>query len=87
MLSVGIKELRDHASALVRKVREEGEIIEITYHGETVARIVPVQPAPPTNAEIDAMFTRLDALTAEISAHWPKGVSAEDAINDVRRVL
>jgi prevent-host-death family protein len=87
MVSVGLKELRDHASALVRRVREEGEIIEITYHGEAVARIVPVRPVSPTDVEVDAMFTRLDALTAEIRARRLEGVSTEKVINDIRRDL
>jgi hypothetical protein len=35
----------------------------------------------------DDVWARLNRLSAEISSHWPKGVSAVDAIRDVRREL
>lgn len=36
----------------------------------------------------DAAFWRdLDEIAREINRFWPKGVSAEDAIDDVRREL
>ena len=37
---VGIRELRDNLTALLRKVRE-GETIEVTHHGRPVAVISP----------------------------------------------
>lgn len=87
MVTVGVRELKQETSKLLRRVREEGETIEITYHGEVIARLVPVAPPEPTDREIAAVLTNLEALSAEISAHWPEGVSALDAINDVRREL
>jgi prevent-host-death family protein len=68
-------------------VREDGETIEITYHGEPVARLVPVNPPTPSIKEMNAILADLNQLSAEISAKWPEGVSALDAINDVRREL
>jgi prevent-host-death family protein len=41
--SVGIRELRQQASAVLRRVRA-GEVIEVTEHGHPIARIVPIQP-------------------------------------------
>jgi prevent-host-death family protein len=38
MTTAGIRELKQNTSKILRRVREEGETIEITYHGETVAR-------------------------------------------------
>jgi prevent-host-death family protein len=87
MLTVGVRELKQETSKILRRVREKGETIEITYHGEVVARLVPVAPPEPTDEEIAAILTNLEALSAEISAKWPEGVSALDAINDVRREL
>ncbi|MEP6649582.1 MAG: type II toxin-antitoxin system prevent-host-death family antitoxin [Lapillicoccus sp.] len=40
MERVGIRELRQNASALLRRV-ERGEIIDITNHGHVVGRLVP----------------------------------------------
>jgi prevent-host-death family protein len=43
MRTVGLRELRQDASALVRRV-EGGEEIEITVAGRLAARLVPVAP-------------------------------------------
>ncbi|MGB5058940.1 MAG: type II toxin-antitoxin system prevent-host-death family antitoxin [Candidatus Promineifilaceae bacterium] len=87
MVTVGVRELKQETSKILRRVREEGEVIEITYHGEVIARLVPVAPPEPTDEEIAAVWANLDQLTAEISAKWPEGVSAVDAIREVRREL
>jgi antitoxin (DNA-binding transcriptional repressor) of toxin-antitoxin stability system len=68
-------------------VREEGEVVEITDGGEVVARLVPVKRGQLTDEEIVRFIASLDELAEEISAEWPAGVSAQDAINDVRRDL
>lgn len=39
--SVGIRELRQQASAVLRRVRG-GEVVEVTDHGHPIARIVPL---------------------------------------------
>ncbi len=41
MTQVGIRQLREQTSAVVRRVRS-GEMVEITDHGHPVARIVPL---------------------------------------------
>ncbi len=48
MVTIGIRELKQQTSKILRRVREDGETIEITYHGETVARLVPVNPPTPS---------------------------------------
>jgi prevent-host-death family protein len=87
MTSAGIRELKANASEIIRKVRERGEVVDITYHGEVVARLVPVRSPLPLPAETAALMTDLDQLAAEIAAAWPEGVSAGDAIRDARREL
>ncbi len=41
--SVGIRELRQQASAVLRRV-VAGEVVEVTAHGHPIARIVPLRP-------------------------------------------
>ncbi|MCL4445603.1 MAG: type II toxin-antitoxin system prevent-host-death family antitoxin [Actinobacteria bacterium] len=41
--NIGIRELRQQASAVIRRVLD-GESIEVTNHGHPVARIVPIRP-------------------------------------------
>lgn len=87
MITVGVRELKQRASELLRLVRVKDEIVEITYHGEPIARLVPVQP-PTTVAEDTATWwSDLDQLTAEISARWPAGISAAEAVKEGRREL
>jgi prevent-host-death family protein len=53
MEKVGIRELRQNASAVLRRVAA-GEVIEVTDRGRAVARIVPLHEA-----------SRLEQLVAE----------------------
>ena len=51
-----------------------------------VARMVPAQ-APPVDRDANGAWTELVRLIDVIGSQWPKRVSAQDAINDVRRDL
>lgn len=83
MLTVGIRELKQHASELIRRVREEGSEIQVTYRGEVVARLIPFsRPAPQDEAQA---WTDIDRLAAEIGARWPAEVSAAEAVTESRR--
>lgn len=84
MVTVGIRELKQQASELVRKVREDGAEVQITYHGKVVALLVPVAPAAQSKQEANAWMD-IDHLAAEIGARWPKGLSASRAIEEDRR--
>jgi prevent-host-death family protein len=52
MASIGIRELRQRASELLRRV-EQGETIEVTDRGRRVAILAP----PPDGNELDRMRT------------------------------
>lgn len=83
MVTVGIRELKQQASELVRMVRETGKEVQITYHGQVVALLIPVKR---THQEDDAdAWANLDALAAQIGARWPKGVPAAEAVTEARR--
>lgn len=83
MLTVGIRELKQQASELVRLVRETGSRIQVTYHGKVVALIVPVEKMDRTQ-ESNA-WADLDALAAEIGLYWPKDIPASHAVAEGRR--
>ena len=84
MISVGIRELKQQASELIRMVRENGSEIQVTYHGKVVALLVPVASKAITPQETEA-WTKIDHLAAEIGAHWPKDVSVTQTIQEIRR--
>ncbi|HYO25218.1 MAG TPA: type II toxin-antitoxin system Phd/YefM family antitoxin [Lacipirellulaceae bacterium] len=87
MRSVGIRELKEHTSRIVRHVREQGEVVEITYRGQVVARLVPAGSSLPNGEEAQAVLADLDRLAAEIGRQWPQGVSSVGAVRDIRRDL
>lgn len=84
---VGVSELRERATEIVRRVRTRGASIDITYRGKIVARLVPVSKPERHTTPSSEIWTSLDQLAAEIGAHWPKNVSAVDAVRERRRDL
>jgi len=86
METIGIRKLKAQATAILRRVREEGTAFEITYRGRVVARLVPVTQAT-TEPSVEAFLERLDRTAEEIGRHWPVGVSAVETVRDVRREL
>jgi prevent-host-death family protein len=83
MQTVGIRELKQHASELIRRVREEGNEIQITKRGEVVALLIPVIRSTPQ--EEAQAWAEIDSLAAKIGVRWPVGVSATEAIAENRR--
>ena len=83
MITVGIRELRQRASELIRMVREEGVSIQITHRGQAVALLIPLRHTP-TQDQARA-WANVDRLAAEIGARWPEGVSAAEAVAEGRR--
>ena len=83
MQTVGVRELKHRLSELIRLVREEGSQIQITYRGQVVALLIPVnRPAP---QEEDLAWAEIDRLAAEIGARWPAGTSASENVAESRR--
>ncbi len=87
MTSVGVRELREQTSAIVKRVREKGETVDVTYRGRIVARLIPVAQPRPDSEELKRWLEEHDRLGEEISKVWPKGVSALDAVREQRRDL
>src|SRR6476469_7077978 len=82
MHSIGVRELKAHASDVLRRVRERREPIEITLRGRVVARLVPAEGPRPVGQDAAAVWSDMDQLAAEISARWPKGVTAAEAVQE-----
>jgi prevent-host-death family protein len=81
--SIGIRELKQDASRIIRRVRETGEEVAVTVRGEVVAVLVPV--AAPRRRRGRSPWTEIDALAREIGRRWPKGATASDAVREQRR--
>jgi len=87
MEMIGIRQLKDHATQILRKVREEGAEYQVTYHGKVIARLLPAESTPISSVDLEAAWADLDELAEEIAGVWPEGVSAVDAVREGRREL
>jgi len=87
MGTIGIRELKARASQVIRRVRERGEEIEVTYHGKVVARLVPASRPGARHETSASVWSSLDRVAKDIGAAWPKGRSATAAVRDGRRHL
>lgn len=85
MSEIGVRELKQKTSEIIRKVREERAAYDVTYRGRVVARIVPAGRARYDWQETKQILARMDELAKKISKEWPKGVSAVEAIREDRR--
>jgi len=86
MRSIGVRELKEQTSGILHRVREQGESFEVTYHGRVVARLVPVTQTR-SETSLSEFWDRWGKLSDAVSAEWPAGVSAVDAVREERREL
>jgi len=94
MPNVGVKELKDQATEILRSVREQHAQYIVTYHGRPVAVLLPVDEAW-MRAEQDravravrpspALLAELEALRAEIDASWSSEKTAVELIAEGRQ--
>ena len=77
-------ELKERINKILRMF-EEDEAFEVIDHGKVIAHVVPVNESKqPGKRDTSEAWNNLKRLSAELSAHWPKDVSAVDAVRDVR---
>jgi prevent-host-death family protein len=86
MRAVGVRELKQRTSRVLRELQEGGEAIEVTHRGRVIARLVPVSRAP-SRSRVTRAWATLDQVAHEIGRRWPKGRSAAAAVRDGRRDL
>ncbi len=88
MITVAKHEFIERINEILDMAVENGEIIEITDQGKVIAQVVPVsEPKQPVKRDTSEAWENLKRLSTELSAHWPKDVTAFDAVRDVRREL
>ena len=87
MEEIGVRELKENTSEVLRRVREVGETYTITYRGRAVAQLVPATTEAEDRADWEKVWAEMDDTAEEISKKWPKGVSAVEAVREQRRDL
>jgi prevent-host-death family protein len=83
MRTVGVRELKEHTSEILKAVTERGESLELTVRGRPVARIVPIDETN-REKELREFWEHTRELQRRIAEKWPEGVSAVDAVREGR---
>jgi prevent-host-death family protein len=94
MQEVGVRELKNQATEILREVREQQAEYIVTYRGKPVAVILPLnkmddhdlrtreaQASEPTEDQ----WAALDWLRQEIDKHWQSDKSALETLLEMRR--
>ena len=81
---IGIRELKAHASEVVRAVKEKRARYVVTQRGKPAALIIPLDAAPPDKSA-DEVWERLAQLGEEIASGWQSEKSAVEILSDLRR--
>lgn len=85
---IGIRELKNQASKIVRAVREEAAEYIITVNGEPVAVLRPLTEAETDQQrqeEIEAFLAELKQLAQEIGDNWTSEKTAVELVSEQRR--
>jgi len=89
---IGVRELGERTSEVIRRVREDAAEYVITYQGRPVAILLPLDPQRAAaemvragkNAILDD-WKRYEQVAKEIREAWPADLSTQDLIDAIRR--
>lgn len=87
MERVGVRELKNRATQIVRAVREEHAEYLVTVDGEPVAVLRPCEDADLQTERVAAYragLARLDAVAQMVGAHWQSEKGAVDLLMEMR---
>ena len=84
MPEVGVRELKERASEIVREVREHRTRYTVTYRGEPVGVLMPLAEAQ-KEAEGQEALDRLVQLGQEIGAGWCSPLTSDELLSEMRR--
>jgi prevent-host-death family protein len=85
MADIGVRELKTHASEVVRKVHEKRERYVVTHRGHPVAVIIPVEEVRLVQPGDISPWDELVALGEQISQGWQSAQSSTDLLAEMRR--
>lgn len=83
MKTVGIYEAKTNFSSLIEEV-ERGVVVTITRHGKAIARLGPVEAAPRSPKEVDAILAEFESFRASHRGVLA-GLSVRELIEEGRK--
>jgi prevent-host-death family protein len=85
MSEIGVRELKIHASEVVRRVKEKRERYIVTHHGHPVAAIVPIEDSQTDLSTDISAWDDLERLGQQISQGWQASQSSVEILSEMRR--
>lgn len=88
MPRLGVRELKNQATEVIRNVREKGAEYVVTYRGDPVAIVRPLTEADLKRlerSETDEALAKMKTLAGEIAAAWRSEKSGVELVSDQRR--
>ena len=94
MARVGVRELKNQTTEIIRDVRENRADYVVTYHGRPVAVLLPVdearleaeaQRAAEAVTPGEDVWAELEALRQEIGRNWQSNKTAVELLSEQRR--
>ena len=88
MPDVGVRELKTHASEIVRNVREHRTRYIITYRGQPVGVLAPLEGATELLSDSDQdsdVWDELSKLGEEIGRGWQSPLTSAELLSEMRR--
>ncbi len=92
MSLIGVRELRERTSEVIRRVREDHVEYVVTYQGRPVAIILPLDAERAESEMVQAgkkailsNWERYEQIAQEVRDAWPADLSTQDLIDAIRR--
>jgi prevent-host-death family protein len=86
--TIGVRELKNHTSRIIRAVREEMSEYVVTLRGDPVAVLKPLTEQEAERLrrmESDAALAEMKALAEEVASAWASDKSGVELVAEQRR--
>ena len=85
MREIGVRELKTHASEIVREVRDHHARYTVTYRGRPVGMLVPIRDAVALDSDEETNWEELKRLGEEIGRGWTSPLTSAELLSEMRR--
>lgn len=89
---IGVRELREHTTAVLRQIRDHSTPYVITHQGQPIALLTPIQPeaveaalAQVALGSAPARWETYLRLADDLRRVWPANRHTQDVLDGVRR--
>jgi len=89
MPKMGVRELKAHASQIIRNVRERRARYVITHRGRPIGLLMPLDETPaspsPAGESVTTAWKELTRLGEEIGRGWRSSLTSTELLSEMRR--